>query len=205
MTGGEGDWGMILAVGVQAAMGISLAACAGLRAFLPLFVVGAAGRMDVIPLTSHFNWLEGTPALVVLGVAVVTELLADKFPGVDNLLDGLQTLVKPIAGAVLMASVLTDLGPLQSAVLSLIVGGSVAGGVHAAKAKARLISSATTVGTANPILSFAEDVGAFVGSLTALIAPLLVALVLLVGLAMVLLLYRRRRISAQRRSGPVAV
>ena len=44
-------WAESGALAIQLAMGISLAATAGLRAFLPLLVVGTAGRFDVIPLT----------------------------------------------------------------------------------------------------------------------------------------------------------
>ena len=46
----EGSLPQAAALIVQIAMGLSLAACAGLRAFLPLFVVGAAGKLDLLPL-----------------------------------------------------------------------------------------------------------------------------------------------------------
>ena len=57
---------------------------------------------------------------------------------------------------------MTDLDPLWRAVLAILVGGSVAGTVHVAKAKTRLGSSMATLGVANPVLSFVEDVVAFV-------------------------------------------
>ena len=66
--------------------------------------------------TRTFQWLESWPALTVLGVAVVTEILADKFPVVDNFLDAAQTFVKPVAGTILAASVLSELSPLQARV-----------------------------------------------------------------------------------------
>lgn len=168
----------------QLAMGIGLAACAGLRAFLPLFVVGVAGRLDVIPLTQRFEWLASTPALLVFGVAVITELLADKFPVVDHFLDAVEIWVKPIAGTVLAASVLSELTPLQATVLGVFAGGTAAGTVHVAKAKLRLASTATTLGAGNPVLSFLEDVVAFVGSLTAIVVPLLILLLLLIALTL---------------------
>jgi len=164
----------------QVAMGIGLASCAGLRAFLPMLVVGTAGRLDLIPLTRSFEWLESTPALIVFGIAVVAELLADKFPVIDNFLDAAQVFVKPIAGTILMASVLTELSPLQATVLGLIGGGTTAGVVHVAKAKLRLASSVTTAGTANPLISLVEDAGALVGSIASLVVPLLVVVLLLV-------------------------
>lgn len=177
----------------QVASGIGLAACAGLRAFLPLFVVGLAGRAEWIPLTDKFEWLASTPALVVFGVAVVVEILADKFPVVDHFLDSIQAFVKPIAGAVLAASVLAELTPLQASVAGLVTGGAVAGTVHLTKANLRLVSSATTAGLANPVLSVVEDVGAFVGSVLALVVPVLLVLALAGALIGVWAFIRRRR------------
>jgi hypothetical protein len=161
-------------VAAQVAMGVGLAACAGLRAFLPLFVVGVAGRLDVLPLSEPFAWLASAPALTVFGAAVLTELLADKVPVVDHLLDAAATVVKPVAGTVLAAAVMTELSPLEATVLGLVAGGGVSGVVHLGKAKLRLLSTVTTAGTANPILSFGEDALAFAGSLLALAVPLLV-------------------------------
>ena len=62
-------------------LGIALAACCGLRAFLPLFVAAMAARAGTPGLLGeHFTWLESTPALVGLGVAVIVEMAADKIP-----------------------------------------------------------------------------------------------------------------------------
>ena len=75
-----------LAIIAQVAMGIGLAACAGLRAFLPMLVVAIAGYMKWVPLAGPFEWLGTAPAIVVFGVAVAVEVLADKVPLVDNVL-----------------------------------------------------------------------------------------------------------------------
>lgn len=165
----------------QIAMGLSLAATAGLRAFLPLFVVGVAGRFDWIPLTSSFEWLADTPALIVFGSAVLLELLADKIPAVDHLLDLAQTFTKPIAGAIATAAALHELSPLQTAVLAIVIGGGVAGTVHVAKSKFRWLSTATTAGLANPIVSTAEEAGAWGLAVAALVVPILTALVVLIA------------------------
>ena len=175
----------------QVLMGVGLAACAGLRAFLPLLVVGIAGRLDWIPLTSRFEWLGDWPALVIFGVAVVVEVLADKIPLVDNLLDVLQGFVKPIAGTILMASVVTELEPAHRVALALILGAGTAGAVQLTKAKLRLLSSATTAGTGNPVLSVGEDASSLFGSLLALVAPLALVLILVASAIVLLLLIRR--------------
>lgn len=179
---------------VHVSMGIGLAACAGLRAFLPLFVVGLAGRLDLVPLSGSFEWLASWPALVVFGAALVVEVLADKFPVVDHLLDSVQTFVKPIAGALAMATVVEDWAPLYVTVFAVVVGGSAAELVHVTKAKLRLASSAATAGLGNPALSAAEDVGALAGTVGSItVAPVIVALLVLAGLLSWVALRRLRR------------
>jgi hypothetical protein len=54
-------------VAFQVAAGIGLAACAGLRAFLPLFLVSAAARMGWAEPAAPFQWLSTWPALITLG------------------------------------------------------------------------------------------------------------------------------------------
>lgn len=184
-------WGQGGVVLIHASMGIGLAACAGLRAFLPLFVVALAGRLEFVTLSDSFAWLASWPALIVFGAAVVAEVLSDKLPIVDNLLDSVQVFVKPIAGGLLAATVVEDWAPLYVTVVAVIGGGSAAGLVHVAKAKVRLISSATTVGFGNPVLSVAEDAGALAGSVGSIVLPQLVILILLLGGGLVWLIFRR--------------
>ncbi len=188
----------ILVVLPQLAMGLSLAACAGLRAFLPLLAVGLAARLDWIPLTSHFEWLESVPSLIVFGVAVVAELLADKVPWFDHVLDLVQSFVKPIAGVVAAAAVLHELTPLQGAVLALVLGGGVAGAVHFGKANLRLLSTVSTGGLANPVVSVVEECGAWSLALAAIVAPLVTAAVLLMLLTAVVWFVHRRRVRSRR-------
>ena len=54
----------------QVAAGIGLAACAGLRAFLPLFLVSAAARLGWVTPGAPFEWLSSWPALIVFGLVV---------------------------------------------------------------------------------------------------------------------------------------
>jgi len=193
------EWGPIVA---QVAAGIGLAACAGLRAFLPLLVVGACGRAGWLGLSGPFEWLATWPALIVFGVAVVVEILADKIPVVDHLLDVVQGVVKPAAGAALVVAVVTDLTPLQATVLGILGGGGTAAVVHVAKAKVRLLSSALTSGLGNPILSLMEDVVTGLGSVVAIVAPLLVILFFLIALLLLFLLLRRFHLRSARFENP---
>ena len=167
---------MVMAI----SMGLALAATCGLRAFLPLFVVGCLGAMGKLELASTFQWLQQPIALAALGLAVVLEIAGDKFPVVDHFLDSAAVVVKPVAAAVAAASVMTDLDPMVSTILGLVVGGTMAEGVHLLKAKLRLMSSAFTATLANPILSLIEDVVALVSTFLAILLPVVVIVVVVV-------------------------
>jgi len=181
----------MIVIAWQLMMGVGLSACAGLRAFLPLLVVGLAGRYELVPLGESFAWLSGTPAITVLAVAVVVELLADKIPVLDNMLDLAGTFVRPVAGAVAAASPLAALDPLTGMVVGVIVGGAVAGSVHAAKTGLRLGSTGATGGLANPVISIAEDAVTLGGSLLSLVLPM-ITFVLALGVVFLALRLRAR-------------
>src|SRR6185295_7956402 len=78
--------------------GIAIAAACGLRAFLPLLLVGLAGRTGVISLGASADWLSGDLALWTLGAAAVIEIVGDKIPVIDHALDAIGLVVRPVAG-----------------------------------------------------------------------------------------------------------
>lgn len=158
------------------ALGIALAACAGLRAWLPLLAVGLSVRLGVLPLGESFRFLGSNTALTVFVLATIIEVIADKIPVVDHALDALSTLLKPVAGIVLAASVLWTVDdPLVALALGVMVGAPASFGPHVAKASLRGVLSPITGGLAAPILSILEDVIAFGLVALAILAPLLVA------------------------------
>jgi Domain of unknown function (DUF4126) len=159
-----------------AALAIALAASAGLRAWLPLFLAGALSRAGVLELGDSFRILGSNKALALFALATVIELLGDKIPVVDHALDLLSTFLRPAAGAVLAASVFGRvLDPVQSMALGIAVGAPSALVPHAGKAALRALSSSFTAGLANPVLSLIEDGATLVLFTLAVLAPLLVA------------------------------
>ncbi len=166
-----------------------LSTSAGLNAYLPLLVVALLARFtDLITLKPPWDTLESWWVIGVLAVLLLIEILVDKVPAVDSVNDGIQTFVRPIAGAVLFAAsagVITDAHP----VLALVCGLLVAGGVHAVKATARPVVTATTAGVGNPVVSTAEDVLSLVLAVLAILLPILGLLLLL----LLLFLFVRRR------------
>ena len=177
----------------QLAMGFALAACVGLRTFLPLLVAGLLARAGYVDLGPSFEWMESTPALVVFGSALVFEILADKVPGLDHALHAVEAFVKPAAATLLAASLFTNLDPLMAMTLGLIGGGAIAGAVHAVKGTTRLASSAATGGLANPFLSLADDIVATVGTFLAFLVPILAALAVIAAIVAIAVYFSRGR------------
>ncbi len=173
-----------LAVGT----GVALSAACGLRAFLPLLVLGIAGRIGFVTLAPAVAWLSGDAALIALGVATVLELAADKIPVLDHALDAIGLVVRPAAAWVASYALLIHWqkpwGPVVAVALALI-----ALGVQGAKAKLRLGSSALTLGTANPWVSMVEDALAFGVAVAGIVLPLAAIAALLI---LALALSRRR-------------
>jgi len=182
------------------ALGIGLAAATGFRIFIPLLIAGLAARFDVLPLGDSFQWLESTPALLMLGTAAVAETLAYYIPGVDHVLDVVASPATLAAGVVASASVMTDIPPAVMWPLAVIAGGGAAGLTKGSTALLRAKSGAMTGGLANPVVSTVETVGA-----TGL-AVLAIAVPLLCLAAVVALLYwatrRAGRLLFGRRSTP---
>lgn len=170
-------------------LGLGLSASTGLNTFLPLLLLSAAARFQLanIELGSKFEWLTSDAAIITLIVACVVELVADKIPAVDHFLDSAGTVIRPVAGALASASVLTGVDPMIAAVVGIIVGAPTSLGMHTLKAGTRVASSATTFGCANPLLSIVEDVLSFALSVIAIFVPLLVPIALA---ALVFLLWR---------------
>lgn len=173
---------------------IGLALPAGLNAYIPLLGLALAERFGVIELSSPWSGIGEWWAIALISVLLLVEVFADKVPAVDHVNDVIQTFVRPAAGAVVAVAASGQAGenyPLVMVVLGILL----AGGVHAVKATARPVVNATTAGTGTAATSFLEDVAAFVSTVLALIAPVLVVGVVafFVWLAW---RYRRRRAGA---------
>jgi hypothetical protein len=183
--------------------GTGLAVAAGLNAYIPLLVLGLAGRfLDFVDLPANWAWLENPWVLGILGVLLVIEIVADKIPVVDSINDWIQTIVRPVSGGIAFGTgsasgtaVVTDPASFftSGSWVPIAIGVVLALATHATKMAARPVLNAATVGTAAPVVSTAEDVSSVTLSLLALLVPILV-LVAIVGLIVgVVVLFRRRR------------
>jgi len=157
---------------ISVVLGIGLAAATGFRVFLPMLIMSGAAYTGHLSLDDGFAWL-GTPsALIMLGVAALTETLAYYIPGVDNLLDTLTTPAALVAGTIVSAAVMTDVPPMVKWTAAVIAGGGVAGLTQGVTAILRAKSTVFTGGIGNFVIASTELAGALLVSFLALAAPL---------------------------------
>ncbi len=184
---------MDVLLGIFSAFGLS--ASAGLNAYIPLLVVGViAHYTDLIKLSSPWDALANPWILIMLGILLIIEMLADKIPAVNHINDGIQTFVRPAAGAIAFAAstnVIHGINPLLAMACGLLVAGS----VHLVKSAAvRPLVTVSTAGTGNVPVSVAEDATATAVSIVSVLVPVAVAIIVAV-LILVLLWWWARRSS----------
>ena len=176
-------------------LGLGLAASTGLNTFLPLLMLAGAAHFQLfgINLNGGFAWLSSDAALIALGIAAFVEVVGDKIPAVDHMLDVAGTVARPAAGTLAAASVFTNADPTTAALAGLIIGAPTAFSFHAAKAGTRAASSTTTLGFGNPILSFIEDMVSVSMVLIAFLVPILVPLLLVLVFLLIWKVYKTVR------------
>ncbi|HEX7975162.1 MAG TPA: DUF4126 domain-containing protein [Anaerolineales bacterium] len=173
---------MDLLSGIFSAFGLS--ASAGLNAYIPLLVVALLARFtNLMKLNPPWDALTSWWVIGLLLALSLIEFFADKVPVVNHANDLIQTFVRPVAGAIIFAAsakVLTDVHP----VVSLMIGLIVAGGVHVVKAAAvRPAVTATTGGAANIPVSVLEDFISTIVSILSVVLPVLIGILVILLVA----------------------
>jgi type IV secretory pathway VirB2 component (pilin) len=156
-----------------------LSSSAGLNAYLPLLVVALAARYThLITLNEPWNVMTSGWVIGALVALLLIEMTVDKIPAVDTLNDTIQTVGRPVAGAVLFAAssgVVGDLHPIVAFIAGLLLAGT----VHTVKTTARPFVTASTAGTGNWVVSILEDVLALIASIMAILLPIVIGLIII--------------------------
>lgn len=148
-----------------------LALSSGVNTYLPLFLVALIARYSqAVQISPRFEFLVSDQAIFVLGLLTLCEILAEKFPVMDNLWDFLHTLLRPIAGGLAAGATISADEPSQT-VMAMLMGGTLAAAAHSAKSSIRLASTSKSLGAANPVLSLGEDAAVIIGTLLSVYAP----------------------------------
>ena len=156
-------------------LGLGLAAACGFRVFIPPLMMGVGSRLDLYSLEGSFVWVDDAWAIAIFTVATLLEIGGYFIPWIDNLLDAVATPAAIIGGIfVTSVSLEGELDPSAQWTLSVIAGGSVSGVIQLGTVATRAISTGTTGGLANPIISLLEAVASI---LCILISLFLVAII----------------------------
>ena len=189
-----------------------LAFASGLNAYLPLLAFALSVRwLHLYTVNPHFAFITQSWFIAALVILTLLDFVADKIPLIDHVWNAMHTVVRPIAGAVVaaaasgqalpvmhIAAVTSYAGPGAAMValnaipvtevgllVILIIGGALAALSHMTKLTARFVSTLTTAGFLNGVLSLVEDVLVFIVILLSLFAST-VMLILLVLLVLIL-------------------
>lgn len=162
----------------------SVSLLSGWRLYLTIFATGLAMYFGAIDLPENLRMLDALANPWVIGISglgALAEFFADKVAWLDSIWDGLNTLIRPLGGA-LLALAVVDAGDPVWQVVVFLLGGGAALASHATKATTRAAVNTSPEPVSNIILSTAEDV--VTGGLLALafaypVASAIIALALL--------------------------
>ncbi|HYK31500.1 MAG TPA: DUF4126 domain-containing protein, partial [Streptosporangiaceae bacterium] len=164
----------------------------GINSYAVVLLLGLLGRyahMSTVPPT-----LERTDVLAVCAVLFLGQFVVGKIPYVDSVWDGIHTAIRPLMGAavgVLMAGHAHTLPQAAAAAL----GGGAALVTHLVKTGVRVGVNASPEPVSNIVASLAEDLGVAGIVVLALLHPLVAALIaatlLVVGVVLVIMLAKR--------------
>lgn len=163
-------------------IGVGLSAACGFRVFVPLLVMSIASITGLFEPSKGLEWLSMPAVCIALGIATLCEIAAYYIPWVDNVLDTIATPAAVVAGTLSTMAVSSgEMSQFASWASALIVGGGTAGAVQMGTVAVRAVSTATTGGVANPVVSTGEWIGAAVLSVLSLIVPVLVVIVVIIA------------------------
>ena len=172
-------------------VGLGLSAAAGLNAWAVLLLFNGLYLLQPLEfpgftaplLASHFAV---TAALVLF----LAEFVVDKIPIVDHLWNLLQTLLRPVVGAMLTLAAVPESSTVPRVGLAL-AGAAATLATHVAASTTRLTSTAATRGLAQFALSLAEDAVAVALGALMFFVPWFTA-IMIAGLGVLLVIERRR-------------
>ncbi len=143
-----------------AALAAALGWASGMRLYMVVFLVGAAGFMGWLPLPPGLSVLQHPAVLGASFLMFAVEFVADKIPGVDSLWDSVHTFIRVPAGAALAYGALNGAMGVDAntwGLLAALMGGTLAATSHAAKATTRAAANTSPEPFSNIALSLLGD------------------------------------------------
>jgi len=155
-------------------LGVGLACVAGLRAFVPLALLGLFARLGLIVPPDILGLQIGWTVVLLLSALAVVEIVLDKVRALDPAFGYVMIPARAVAGAVLFAT-MYEPGALLDAgtVPGLVAGGGIAALVAVLKVMLRPSSRTSSAGVSTAFLSAMEDVVVVLGGVVGLFLPFL--------------------------------
>ena len=132
----------------------------GLNAYATVLGLGILHRMGVAHLPPSLEVIGSTPVIATAALLYVIEFIADKIPLFDSIWDGIHTVIRPAAGALLGYGIVGNVDP-QWQVIAALLGGGIALTAHTAKASTRAAVNMSPEPFSNWFLSLGEDALSF--------------------------------------------
>lgn len=198
-----------------------LAFASGLNAYLPMLAFSLSVRwLHMYKLNPHFAFVTQTWFIAALVILALLDFVADKIPLIDHVWNAIHGVIRPFAGAfvaivasshALPATPITfatdhiasgaamaalSILPIAGVVgllVVLIVGGVLAALGHSTKSTARIVSTLTTAGFLNAVLSLVEDVLVVIVILLSLFASSIMFILLILLLLVLVPRFMRTR------------
>ena len=151
----------------------------GINLYATVSVLGLLQKFSAIKLPGGLEVLDNWWIIGVAGGLYLIEFVADKVPYVDSVWDVIHTFIRVPAGAVMAygATAEMDAGFM---IVATLLGGGLALSSHGTKAALRAGANLSPEPVSNWILSIVEDIIAFVGTLLAVFAPVIIAILLII-------------------------
>lgn len=149
----------------------------GINLYATVTVLGLLQKFGATKLPGGLDALDNWWIIGVAAGLYLVEFCADKIPYVDSVWDAVHTFIRVPAGAVVAytATMHTDQSVM---IIASLLGGGLAFSSHGTKAAIRAGANLSPEPVSNWILSIVEDIIAFAGTLLAVFAPVLIAIVL---------------------------
>lgn len=152
----------------------------GINLYATVTVLGLIQRFTEIKLPGGLEILDNWWIIGIAAGLYAIEFVADKIPYVDSVWDVVHTFIRVPAGALLAYAATTTEVDSGVVVIATLLGGGLALSSHGTKAAVRGVANMSPEPLSNWTLSVFEDIVAISGILLAVIAPAVIAVLLLV-------------------------
>lgn len=149
----------------------------GINLYATVTVLGLLQKFGATNLPGGLDALDNWWIIGIAGGLYLVEFFADKIPYVDSVWDVVHTFIRVPAGAVVAYAATDQLDP-SIYIPAALLGGGLAVASHGTKASLRIGANLSPEPVSNWVLSIVEDAIAFIGTLLAVFAPIIIAAIL---------------------------